>query len=105
MACYPTPEPNYPEGRNTATKLEVITEEGTFIKGVIETKKQYEILKQLRDDYDVPLKLIRHDTEKDKIEIAVWIFEDLPVLPNCKYFIVEEYPTADRLEVEKRPVN
>lgn len=90
---------------NTASGLEIITEEGTFIKGVIETKKPHEILKQLEDEYDVPSELIRHDSEKGRIEIAAWVLEDLPVLPNCQYFIVEEYPTADRLEVEKRPVN
>ena len=91
--------------RNTTTELEIITEEGTFIKGVIETKKLKNILKQLKDEYEVPSELVRHDLEKSRIEIAAWILEDLPVLPDCHYFIVEEYPTADRLEVEKRPVN
>ena len=91
--------------KNTATKLEIITEEGTFIKGVIETKKPREILKLLKIDYEVPSELVIHDVDKSRIEIAAWILEDLPVLSNCEYFIVEEYPTADRLEVEKRPVN
>ena len=91
--------------RNTATELEIITEEGTFIKGVIETKRPHEILKHLKKEFGLPDELIRHDIDKGRIEIAAWALEDLPVLPNCKYFIVEEYPTADRLEVEKRPVN
>ncbi len=91
--------------RNTATGLEVITEEGTFIKGVIETKNPYDILKRLEKEFDMPSELIRHDAGKGRIEIAAWVLEDLPVLPGCLYFIVEEYPTADRLEVEKRPLN
>ena len=53
----------------------------------------------------MPVELIRYDSEKDRIEIAAWILEDLPELANSNYNIVEEYPTADRLEVEKRPVN
>ena len=91
--------------RNTATSLEIITEEGTFIKGVIETSEPGKILRQLKKKFQFPDELIRHDVEKGRIEIAAWILEDLPALPNCKYFIVEEYPTADRLEVETRPVN
>jgi len=91
--------------RNTATKLEIITEEGTFIKGVIETKEPANLIKKLKKEFELPDELIRHDIEKGRIEISAWIIEDLPVLSNCKYFIVEEYPTADRLEVEKRPVN
>ena len=91
--------------RNTATGLEIISEEGTFIKGVIETKEPKKIIKQLKKEFQLPDELIRHDAEKSRIEIAAWALEDLPVLPNCQYFIVEEYPTADRLEVEKRQIN
>lgn len=44
------------------------------------------------------------DKEKERIEVAPWIleeiFEDLPY----DSFIVEEYPTADRLEVEREPL-
>ncbi len=91
--------------RNTATGLEIITEEGTFVKGVIESKEPAKIIKHLKKEFELPDELIRHDVEKSRIEIAAWVLEDLPVLSNCKYFIVEEYPTADRLEVEKRPLN
>jgi len=91
--------------RNTATALEIITEEGTFIKGVIETKEPAKVLKQLKKEFQMPNELLRHDLEKARIEIAAWVLKDLPVLPKCSYFIVEEYPTADRLEVEKRPAN
>ncbi len=91
--------------RNTATELEIITKEGTFIKGVIETPKPAKLLNQLKKEFELPDELVRHDVDKCRIEIAAWVIEDLPVLPNCLYFIVEEYPTADRLEVEKRPVN
>ena len=69
------------------------------------TKKPGDILKRLEKEFCIPSELVRHDTEKGRIEVAAWILEDLPALFNCKYFIVEEYPTADRLEVEKRPLN
>lgn len=91
--------------RNTATELEIITEEGTFIKGVIECQNPKVMLKNIRKEYELPGKLARLDPEKGRIEIAAWILEDLPAIEGCSYFIVEEYPTADRLEVEKQPIN
>ena len=90
--------------RNTATTLDIVTDEGMFIKGVIESEDIAGTLASLEVN-GIPCELIRHDAEKGRIEIAAWVLEELPEMPGCRYFIVEEYPTADRLEVERRPIN
>jgi len=93
---------------NTATLLEIITDDGTFIKGVIEVPDPEELVPFLTQEYEIPSDLIRHDMEKERIEIAAWVLEEiaLEVMEehDCQCFIVEEYPTADRLEVERRPL-
>jgi hypothetical protein len=89
--------------RNTATGLEIVTEDGTFLIGVIESKRPEELAKALARRYRIPKGLIRHDISKSRIEVAAWVVGELP--PDLgERFIVEEYPTADRLEVERRPV-
>jgi pyruvate formate-lyase activating enzyme-like uncharacterized protein len=89
--------------RNIATGLEIITGDGTFLKGVIETSEPEALVRKLKRDFGIPAELIRHDGEKSRVEIAAWVLEELPAdIGQC--FIVEEYPTADRLEVERRPI-
>jgi pyruvate formate-lyase activating enzyme-like uncharacterized protein len=88
-----------------ATGLEIITEDGTFLKGVIETAKPETLVRKLKRDFGIPARLIRHDKEKNRVEIAAWVLEELPADYEGQRFIVEEYPTADRLEVERRPIN
>jgi pyruvate formate-lyase activating enzyme-like uncharacterized protein len=90
--------------RNTATSLEIITEDGTFIKGALEVEDPALVVKRLRRRFDIPRELIRHDREKDRIEVAAWILEEIFERVDGEAFIVEEYPTADRLEVERRPL-
>ena len=93
---------------NTATPLEIITDDGTFIKGVIESPEPEELAEMISKEYEIPPDLIRHDMEKGRIEIAAWVLEEIAEGIASDYghkcFIVEEYPTADRLEVERRPL-
>ena len=47
------------------------------------------------------------DKDKNRIEIGLWILEEIvDELTENGYecYMVEEYPTADRLEVEKIPL-
>ncbi len=94
--------------QNTATPLEIITDDGTFIKGVIECGTPKTFVGKIASDFEIPDDLIRFDEEKDRIEIAAWILEEIADDVTREYghkcFIVEEYPTADRLEVEKQPL-
>ncbi len=93
---------------NTATPLEVITDDGTFIKGVIESHEPEVLARAISEEFEIPADLIRHDVEKGRIELGAWILEeiarDILEKHECQCFIVEEYPTADRLEVERRPL-
>ena len=44
------------------------------------------------------------DEEKERLEVAAWVLEEIAPELELQSFIVEEYPTADRLEVERSPL-
>lgn len=95
--------------RNIATPYDVITKEGTLIKGAIypSDSSLESLLSLLQKNNTVPSHLLRLDYEKERVEIAVWVLEKIaPILTKQGYhcYIVEEYPTADRLEVERTPL-
>jgi len=61
----------------------------------------------LQKNKKIPSHLLRLDYEMERVEIAAWMLEKIgPRLSRQGYrcFIIEEYPTADRLEVERTPV-
>jgi pyruvate formate-lyase activating enzyme-like uncharacterized protein len=88
--------------RRVARPSDLITEEGTLLKGVVEGPLD-DVVSALRD-LQVPEKLFRKDEEKKRVEVAPWVLEEIyPQLPYEAY-LVEEYPTADRLEVEREPL-
>jgi pyruvate formate-lyase activating enzyme-like uncharacterized protein len=88
--------------RRVARPSDLITEEGTLFKGVVEGPMD-DIVAALRDHH-VPEKLFRKDEDKKRVEVAPWVLEEIyPKLPYEAY-LVEEYPTADRLEVEREPL-
>ena len=94
---------------NVAREYEVITEDGTLVKGIIKNSKisSDQLIKLLKEEFAVPEKYFYYDEEKDRIEIGLWILEkisaDLRKI-GFKCFMVEEYPTADKLEVERIPM-
>jgi pyruvate formate-lyase activating enzyme-like uncharacterized protein len=105
--------------KNIAKKYHIITKDGTLLKGIIEladTSKlsKSQILRQLRSlkdalgqEFQVPNSLMGIDEEKSRLEIAPWVLEEIASeIDDGKYncFIIEEYPTADRLEVERSPI-
>jgi len=89
--------------RRVARPSDVITDEGTLLKGVAEGPMD-EIVGVLRDEYGVPEHLIYRDNEKKRIEVAPWVLEKIAHQLPYATFLVEEYPTADRLEVEREPL-
>jgi hypothetical protein len=94
---------------NVAKQHEVITYEGLLYKGAVSssTSSLKEIYSFLKETYAIPEHYLWVDTEKKRIEIAPWILESLsPSLLKKGYtcYYSEEYPTADRLEVEKIPL-
>ncbi len=90
--------------KNTAKKSDVISEDGLFIKGIVECDDLEGVYRELKRRFKIPDELILIDEGKHRIEIAPWILEEIHEDIDHPCFIVEEYPTADRLEVERRPL-
>lgn len=83
---------------------DLVTEDGTILKGILYADDIDEAVSLLRDTYDVPDELMRVDTDRNRLEVASWVLEELADELPFKCYIVEEYPTADRLEVERIPL-
>lgn len=90
--------------RNVIKPHEVLTHDSTFLKGVIVTGDPEGVARRLIDDYDVPGRLVWVDAEKHRLEVAPWVLEELAPELGLECYIVEEYPTSDRLEVERTPL-
>ena len=88
-----------------AKEYDVVTEDGTILKGLIYADDLDAACGYMKGEYDVPDELILIDRERNRIEIAPWIVEELADEIPFKCYITEEYPTADRLEVERIPLN
>ncbi|HSV42597.1 MAG TPA: radical SAM protein, partial [Methanomassiliicoccales archaeon] len=85
--------------------MELVTEDGTLLKGMVETDRPEEVRRMLMEEFDVPADLIAEEAVRGQLEVAPWVLRELAAqLPwNC--YQVEVYPTADHLEVEREPLN
>lgn len=92
------------KAEKNAKEYEVVTEDGTIVKGVIYGDLE-EALALLRDEYGVPGRLMYIDEERGRLEVAPWVLEEIACELPYKCYEVEEYPTADHLEVERAPLN
>ena len=90
---------------NIAREYDVVTEDGTILKGIVYSDDLDGAARYLKDNYDVPDDLILVDAERNRIETASWILDEIAEDLPFKCYIVEEYPTKDRLEVERTPLN
>lgn len=90
--------------KNTKKAGDIITEEGLFLKGIVECDDLGGVYEQLKEKFRIPGEFIQIDKEKERLEIAPWILEEIYEDIHYPCFIIEEYPTADRLEVERRPL-
>ncbi len=86
---------------NVARPWDVITEDGTLIKGVVEGSDLDGLREDLARKYRVPRDLMGVDGLRKRLEIAPWVLEELAPRLHRPAFLVEEYPTADGLEVER----
>jgi pyruvate formate-lyase activating enzyme-like uncharacterized protein len=87
--------------RRVSRPSDLITPDGTILKGVVEGADAKKAMDHLRTYFDVPKRLMHFDRDKNQLEVAPWILQELSGQLPFDSFIVEEYPTADRLEVEK----
>jgi pyruvate formate-lyase activating enzyme-like uncharacterized protein len=105
--------------KNIAKKYYIITDDGTLLKGIIEinnivgkTETEIEtelksLISDLKKTFEIPKSLLGIDMDLSRIEIAPWVLEEIAgEIDRNRYdcFLVEEYPTADRLEVERSPL-
>lgn len=90
--------------KRTARPMDLITSEGMVLLGVIETDDLDEAVRTL-EEREVPPELFRLDEKRKRLEVASWVLEDLAGTLPYRCYLVEEYPTADRLEVERQPLN
>ncbi|RLE38985.1 radical SAM protein [Candidatus Woesearchaeota archaeon] len=86
--------------KNVAKDYDIISEEGTLIRGMIEAKRPVALRTKLMKKFKIPAKLIQ--AEKNRVLIAPWILEEIKENLNQKLkpAIVEEYPTWDKLKIE-----
>jgi pyruvate formate-lyase activating enzyme-like uncharacterized protein len=90
--------------KNVKRPYEILTKDGTFIKGIIETDDLSMTAAWILKRFSVPGSLIRADAKNRRLEIAPWILEEIAGELDLPAYIIEEYPTADRLEVERIPL-
>jgi len=90
--------------KNVRKPHEFLTKDGTFIKGVVETRDPGRTASDISREFGIPRRLLWIDDEKRRLEVAPWLLEEIAPELNMPSYIVEEYPTADRLEVERRPL-
>ncbi len=93
------------KAKHIAKEYEIVTEDGTILRGLIYADDLNDVVKLMKNEYDVPDILMSVDSEKKRIEIAPWIVEELAKELPFKCYISETYPTADCLEVERIPLN
>jgi pyruvate formate-lyase activating enzyme-like uncharacterized protein len=88
--------------RNIARPYQAITADGTLLTGIIEGPPS--LVGRLRKRFDVPGHLVVFNRRMRRVEVAPWVLERIGPSLREKAYIVEEYPTADRLEVERIPL-
>ena len=89
---------------NVSQPWEVVTRDGTLVKGIIEGEGLDDLMQELSGRHRVPVRLMGLDRPRKRIEIAPWILEELAPHLGRPSYLVEEYPTADGLEVERTPL-
>jgi pyruvate formate-lyase activating enzyme-like uncharacterized protein len=96
--------------KSIAKNHEFISIEGTLIKGIIHITKNNSLNAQyisLKQEFNLSDKQIFLNMEKKRIEIDILLLNKIAsILTNrgMKCYMIEEYPTADNLEVQRIPL-
>lgn len=85
---------------------EEVTEDGLLLKGVLVSQERdpASLVLCLVKKFDIPPHLIFYDKQKCRIETTPEIATVLAKLYRGDWYLVEEYPTSGRLEVEVVPL-
>ncbi|OGS49782.1 MAG: hypothetical protein A3K65_01070 [Euryarchaeota archaeon RBG_16_68_12] len=84
-----------------ARPWDVVTEDGTLLKGIVEGEGLDRLMADLAETYRVPRDLMALVAARHRLEIAPWVLEEIAGRIGRPSFLVEEYPTSDGLEVER----
>ncbi len=87
-----------------AEEYEEITEDGTLIRGVVMTDDPQAVMRMLSEEHGVPPELMHARTSSNQVELAPWLLRELAAGLPFDCYLVEEYASADRLEVERTPI-
>jgi pyruvate formate-lyase activating enzyme-like uncharacterized protein len=95
--------------KNIVKEYEIITDEGMLLKGIVKGQSisLQKLFEYLKHEFNIEDKLIFLNKNKNRIEICIWILEKIALdLKNLGFdcYMIEEYPTADALEVERTPL-
>jgi hypothetical protein len=87
---------------NIARPFEVPTEDGTLLRGIVESENVQDVIDYLTEIYEVPEELY-HRSGKI-LFVAPWILHEVGRKLPGRCYISEVYPTWDGLEVERIPI-
>ena len=87
-----------------AKKHDIVTDDGTIIKGIVCADDLNEAVAAL-SEMKVPKELMLIDEERKRIEVAPWKLRKISKKLPYRSYIIEEYPTFDRMEVERTPLD
>lgn len=90
---------------NKARIGDIITEDGTLIRGLIESDRPEKLDEELKDKYDLKEDHIWYDKENDRLEGALPVIKELNPMIDEECYGIEIYPTSDHLEVERWPLD
>ncbi len=91
--------------KNIKKKYEELTEDSTLILGIIEGENVDEIYQFIISNFEIPKDLIAINRERRRVEISPYILEEIANDIPWDCYEVEEYPTWDRLQVERMKIN
>jgi pyruvate formate-lyase activating enzyme-like uncharacterized protein len=84
--------------------LEVLTDDDTLLFGIVLTEDPQGDGAAMAGEYDIPGELWEAVPGRGRVDVAPWILEEVAADIDRPCYLVEEYPTYDRLEVERRPL-
>ncbi|ASI99534.1 radical SAM protein [Thermococcus celer] len=92
--------------KNVARPYMEVTEEGTLRFGIAEYDDLDELYTLLVEGAEVPEEWLYVNRERGRVEMPEGVAVELAdaIEGDVRFFIVEEYPTFDRLEVERVPL-
>lgn len=87
----------------TSRPFEVVTDDGTLLLGIVEGNGEDPgaMAARLAKRFSIPPGLYAVSRGRRRVELAPWVAKAIARRAGGRVFIVEEYPTADRLEVER----